>query len=122
MDNDIIFAEGFVFKRDPEAADWKICGISVKVSEAVAFLQAHEVDGWVNLDVLRAKTSGKVYGKLDTWTPNQGTAGKEGVAQAKTEVVGTTLGRLREDMKPKEAPPFIDDDVPFSNYEYRTVV
>ena len=83
MDNDIIFADGFVFKRDPEAPDWKICNISVRVDEAVAFLQENAVDGWVNIDVLRAKASGKVYGKLDTWKPNQGTAAKAGIAQAK---------------------------------------
>jgi len=83
MDNDIIFAAGFVFKRDPEAAEWKICGISVRVDEAVAFLQENAVDGWVNIDVLRSKTSGKVYGKLDTWKPNMGTAAKDGIAQAK---------------------------------------
>ena len=102
MDNDIIFAAGFVFKRDPEAPDWKICGISVKVDEAVAFLQNNAVDGWVNIDVLRAKASGKVYGKLDTWKPNQGTAAKEGMAQAKGAMA--------------EAPPaddFESDSIPF---------
>ncbi len=83
MSDDIIFADGFVFKRDPEALDWKICNVSVKVDEAVKFLQDNAVDGWVNIDVLRAKASGKVYGKLDTWKPNQGTAAKDGMAKAK---------------------------------------
>jgi len=97
MDNDIIFAAGFVFKRDPEAPDWKICNISVRVDEAVAFLQENAVDGWVNIDVLRAKASGKVYGKLDTWKPNQGTAAKAGIAQAKQAA----------------APEPFDDEIPF---------
>ena len=108
MSDEIKFATGFVFKRDPEAADWKICKVSVKVDEAIKFLQDNSVDGWVNIDVLRAKSSGKVYGKLDEWTPNQGTAGKDGIAQAKQAA---------------EPDPFEDSDsIPFSNYEYRTLV
>ena len=105
MSDDIKFAEGFIFKRDPEAPEWKICNVSVKVDEAVAFLQENAVDGWVNLDVLRAKESGKVYGKVDTWTPNQGTAAKDGIAQAKQ--AAAPGGDFNE-------------DIPFSNYEYRT--
>ena len=101
-DQDIIFAQGFIFKRDPEAPDWKICNVSVKVDEAVKCLQDNAVDGWVNLDVLRSKSSGKVYGKVDTWKPNQGTAAKDGIAQAKGAMT--------------EAPPAggdFSDDIPF---------
>ena len=93
---------------------------SIKRSELIETLQGMEGE-WVNFDVKESK-AGNWYVAVDTWEPTKDQEYKEGMAQAKTEVVGTTLGRLREDMKPKEAQPFNDDDIPFSNYEYRTVV
>ena len=99
MSDDIIFANGFIFKRDPEAAEWKVCKMSVKVDEAIEFLQANSKDGWVNLDVLRSKASGKVYGKVDTWEPEKGQQYKEGIDQAKQAAT--------------PAPAFDDADIPF---------
>ena len=41
---------------------------SIKVEEAIAFLQANQKNGWVNLDIKQSK-GGKYYCQLDTWQP-----------------------------------------------------
>ena len=98
---DKIFAEGFIAKAPHDnAPDFVKCSISVKVSEAVEFLTQHEADGWCNLQIKVGK-SGKWYMELDTWKPTQGTAGKQGIAQAKQAAA------------PVDVPAFEDDDMPF---------
>lgn len=67
---DKIFADGFSFKRRDNAPDFVVGGISVKVSDAIAFLKAHEKNGWVNLNVNRSKT-GTYYMELDTFEPSK---------------------------------------------------
>jgi len=68
-----VFADGFVFKRRDNAPDFVIGNISVKVEEAVKFLNANAKNGWVNLNVNTAK-SGKPYIELDTFEPKAKTA------------------------------------------------
>jgi len=63
-----VFADGFVFKRRDNAPEWVIGNISVKVEDAVKFLNANAKNGWVNLNVNTAK-SGKAYIELDTFEP-----------------------------------------------------
>lgn len=66
MAQEKIFATGFSFKRNPNSPDFVVGKQSIKVDEAVAFLQANQKNGWVNLDVKQAK-SGNYYLELDTW-------------------------------------------------------
>jgi hypothetical protein len=61
-----IFADGFVFKRNENAPDFVIGRMSIKVEEAIAFLKQHEKGGWVNLGVKTAR-SGNYYIELDTF-------------------------------------------------------
>jgi hypothetical protein len=61
-----VFADGFIFKRSENAPDWVVGNMSVKVEDAITFLQANAKNGWVNLKVNSAK-SGKFYMELDTW-------------------------------------------------------
>lgn len=68
MSQDKIFADGFLFKRRENAPDFVIGNISVKVEEAISFLKANQKNGWVNLNVLTAK-SGKPYVELDQFVP-----------------------------------------------------
>ena len=82
MSDEKIFADGFIAKRNDNAPDFVITGLSVKVVKAVAFLQQHQKDGWANLQVKRSK-GGKLYVELDTWEPTQGEQGAQGIAQAK---------------------------------------
>jgi hypothetical protein len=61
-----IFADGFVFKRNENAPDFVVGRISIKVDDAVAFIQQHVKNGWVNLGVKQAR-SGNYYMELDTF-------------------------------------------------------
>jgi hypothetical protein len=60
------FAKGFIFKRNANAPGFVVGNISVKVDEAIAWLQANQSNGWVNMKVNTAK-SGSYYMELDTW-------------------------------------------------------
>ena len=65
-----IFSEGFIFKRPKEGVPAYVKGsMSVKVSEAIAFLQKHQNNDWVNLDLLASKDNTKLYFKLNTYKP-----------------------------------------------------
>ena len=72
MDNnkpDPVFADGFIFKRPREGApDFVKGALSIKVGEAIAFLQKHNSGGWVNLD-LKNSQGGKLYLQLNDWKP-----------------------------------------------------
>lgn len=78
MTTEKVFADGFSFKRRAGAPDFVVGNISVKVDDAVAFLQKNAKGGWVNLDILTAK-SGKQYIELNQWEPNSETQTKKQV-------------------------------------------
>ena len=78
MTQEKVFADGFSFKRRAGAPDFVVGNISVKVDDAVAFLQKNVKGGWVNLDILTAK-SGKQYIELNQWEPNGDTQTKKQV-------------------------------------------
>ena len=61
-----IFASGFSFKRNEKAPDFVVGRQSIKVDEAIAFLQERQKNGWVNIDIKQAK-GGNYYCELDTW-------------------------------------------------------
>lgn len=61
-----IFASGFSFKRNDKAPEFVIGRQSIKVDEAIAFLQQRQKNGWVNIDIKQAK-GGNYYCELDTW-------------------------------------------------------
>ena len=81
MAEEKVFADGFSFKRNDNAPEFVVGKQSIKVDEAIAFLKANAKNGWVNLDIKRAK-GGNYYCELDTWeakpkadnTPRQETA------------------------------------------------
>jgi hypothetical protein len=70
MSKEKIFADGFIFKRRENAPEFVIGNISVKVEEAVEFLNKHIKNGWVNLNILNSQ-SGKPYIELDTFVPKK---------------------------------------------------
>ena len=61
-----VFANGFSFKRREGAPEFVIGQQSIKVDEAIAFLKENQKNGWVNLNVNKAR-SGKLYVELDTF-------------------------------------------------------
>jgi hypothetical protein len=65
-DQEKIFADGFLFKRNEKAPDFVVGRLSIKVEDAIAFMQQHQKNGWVNLGVKTAR-SGNYYIDLDTF-------------------------------------------------------
>jgi len=65
-----VFANGFSFKRREGAPEFVIGQQSIKVDEAIAFLKENQKNGWVNLNVNKAR-SGKLYVELDTFEPKK---------------------------------------------------
>ena len=63
-----IFADGFIFKRNEKAPEFVIGRMSIKVEDAVAFLKQHQDKGWVNLGVKQARSE-NYYIELDTFKP-----------------------------------------------------
>ena len=73
-----VFANGFSFKRREGAPDFVIGQQSIKVDEAIAFLKDNQKNGWVNLNVNKAR-SGKLYVELDTFEPKKKEEVSEGL-------------------------------------------
>lgn len=70
MSSEKIFADGFIFRVPKSAPDWVIGKLSIKVSDAIEFLNQYEEDGWVNLEV-KESSGGKPYVELNTWKPDE---------------------------------------------------
>ena len=70
MSKEIIFPDGFIVKRNPNAPEWVLANVSIKVDEFVKFLKEHDKNGWVNLE-LKSSKERKPYSQLDTWEPNK---------------------------------------------------
>lgn len=70
MDNQKIFADGFLLKAPrPGAPDFVLGSISIKADEAIPFLELHVKNtGWVNLTMKKSQ-QGKLYLELDNWSP-----------------------------------------------------
>lgn len=66
------FADGFILKAPHEKApDFVKGSLSIKVDEAIKFLEANkDSKGWVNLDLKEGKT-GKWYVQKNDWKPEQ---------------------------------------------------
>lgn len=76
MAQEKIFADGFILKRREKAPDFVLGSLSVKLEEALPFLNANQKNGWVNLNLMVSNT-GKYYVELDTFVPKK----QEGNAQ-----------------------------------------
>jgi hypothetical protein len=69
---DKVFAQGMMF-RPPRAnaPAFILGGLSIKVDEFIAFLQAHNTNaGWVNIDIKESK-GGKWYCELNQFKPER---------------------------------------------------
>tara|TARA_R110002094_G_scaffold123246_1_gene117986 strand:+ start:394 stop:687 length:294 start_codon:yes stop_codon:yes gene_type:complete len=95
MSKDKVFADGFIFKRRQDAPQFVIGNIAVKVEEAVAFLNANQKNGWVNLNVLNSQ-AGKPYIELDTFVPKkqESQEGQEGSAETKNPATSAPIEDL----------------------------
>ena len=66
MDQNKTFAKGINFKRNDNAPEFVVGKLAIKTDEAISFLNESSKNGWVNLDIKKAK-SGKYYIELDTY-------------------------------------------------------
>lgn len=67
--NEAIFVDGMIFKKPHQNAPDFVKGkISIKVHELTQFIDKHNKDGWVNIDLKKSK-GGKYYLQLDNWEP-----------------------------------------------------
>ena len=81
MSNDKIFADGFIFKRRESAPEFVIGNISVKVEDAVAFLNANQKNGWVNVGIKESQ-AGNPYMFVDNFEPKPRNGGDTAPNQA----------------------------------------
>lgn len=70
MSTEKVFAQGLIVKRRENAPSFVTCSLSVKADEFKAFIDQHQSNGWVNLNVKQSQ-GGKYYAELDTWKPTQ---------------------------------------------------
>jgi hypothetical protein len=72
-----VFADGFRFERKEGAPEYVVGRLSLKIDEAVAFINKHaNANGWINLSVMIGR-SGNPYVELDTYEPKQSTEPQE---------------------------------------------
>jgi hypothetical protein len=68
---DKVFVDGVIFKKPNENAPEFVKGkLSIKVKDLIEFANTHHKDGWLNIDLLEAR-SGKYYAALDTFEPKE---------------------------------------------------
>ena len=78
------FVNGMIVKDKHEnTPDWVIANVSFKVEDMKAFLDQHQDNGWVNVQIKKGQ-GGKRYAELDTWKPHHQTETPE-QQQAKQE-------------------------------------
>jgi hypothetical protein len=75
MENNKTFADGFTFKRSDNAPDFVVGKLALKTDEAMKFINSHTKNGWLNLDIKKAK-SGKFYIELDNYIKEQANTAK----------------------------------------------
>ena len=69
---DKIFPKGVYFSKKEGAPDFVIGSLSIKVPEAIPFLQQYQNNaGFVNIDILIGKESGKPFCSLNQYVKQQ---------------------------------------------------
>jgi len=66
--SEIIFADGFIFKKKDNAPDFVVGQLSIAVEDAIQFIGQYEKNGWVNLDIKQSR-AGKYYIELNQFVP-----------------------------------------------------
>jgi len=98
-----IFANGFSFKRNENAPEFVVGRLSMKIDDAIEFMKQNQKNGWINLDVKKART-GNFYIELDTYTPKQLESPTEAKRiSSKAQSPKTSNKEMFDD----------DDDIPF---------
>mgnify|MGYP003650235298 CR=1 FL=1 len=70
--SDKIFPKGIFFQKKDYAPSYVIGSISIKIADAIPFLQQNENGaGYVNIDILTAKETNKPYCLLNTYVKQE---------------------------------------------------
>lgn len=104
-----IFTDGLIFKKPREGAPDFIKGnMSFKVNDFIAFLQKHNNNGWVNVD-LKVSKGGKLYTQLNDWKLKEENSESGTISQKSTE--NTAQGQIEgnysyptDDINPEDIP------------------
>lgn len=88
MAQEKIFADGFILKRREKAPDFVLGSLSIKLEEALPFLNSNQKNGWVNLNLMLSNT-GKYYVELDTFVPKKQEGNTQPTASAPSVAVET---------------------------------
>ena len=69
-----IFVNGLVSKDvPPTAPEWILGKLSIQVDDLGMWLKNNDkladANGWINITVMRSKSTGKRYIEVDTWKP-----------------------------------------------------
>ena len=114
-DQEKIFADGFLFKRNEKAPDFVVGRVSIKVEEAIAFMRQYEKNGWINLGVKQAR-SGNFYMDLDTFEAKNDSSKESAVDKYEAKAKPPpSVPQMNGDMANQfnEAQEEEDDDLPF---------
>lgn len=110
-------ARGLYYNEPRQGApDYVVAALSFRRADFIAWLnqQSEDAKGYIKVDILRAKSSGKIYGKLNDWKPDasktspSGQGGQNGGRDASTRDEATN--RVVSEFGGKDVP---KDDVPF---------
>lgn len=102
MENNKIFANGFIYKTpSPKAPEFIKANLSFKADEFIKFLQENDNGGWVNVDVKESK-NGKIYGELNTW--KKGDAGQNNPPSREDLKTIPKIDYPTEDIDPNDIP------------------
>ena len=102
-----VFVNGLISKDIPDTTPEFILGkLSVKVSEFIKWLEENKGladNDWMNLTIMRSKSTGKRYMEVDTWKPKstvQVVGADDITAEFQQPVVNVDLGEVN----PKDVP------------------
>ncbi len=115
MDNNIEFPQG-IFAKAPHqnAPDFVKGKVSIKLDEAIAYLQSKAAQGeeWLTLDIKESR-AGKWYASVDTWQPQGGNAPTQTAQTAQTAPVPAF--EEGPEPTPMQSGPYPDEgeDIPF---------
>ena len=67
--SEAVFPDGMIFKKPTEKTpEWIKARFSFKVDEFTKFMDTHNNNGWINVDLKKSK-NGKLYLQLNDWKP-----------------------------------------------------
>lgn len=109
MENEKIFADGFIFKRNEKAPDFVVGNMSIKVDEAITLLKNQDKNGWVNLSIKKAR-SGNYYIEVDQFEPKSNGQRSQGQSQ---QYQPSKAEQAEAEQVVNNPASDIDDDLPF---------